>query len=146
MRETRLVQVLNGLIEICCDGSEAYEIAAQTVSDLRLKKLLRSLATERRAFAEELRQEVLRLGGQPQLRGTLRGALRRGWIHSDGAQGAPESDVLRQCVFGEQSSLVRYEQAVKADLPDDLNALVSRHFLRVNEVRSLIDDLGHIHS
>lgn len=141
MRERDLVPLLNGLVEACCDGSDGLETAAQSVVDLRLKRLLRRLALERRGFAEELRQEVLRLGGEPRVCGTVRGALHRGWIRMTGAGGAASTpDVLRQCAFGEGTTLERYE-TVPDGLPADLEALLARHARCVAEGRDLLAEL-----
>jgi len=139
-----LTRLLNTLIETCWDASEGYEAAAIHVRDLRLKQLLRRLALERTAFAEELRQEVERLGGSPHVRGTVRGALHRGWIVMAGAGGATADDVLRQCTFGERASLDHYETALRTDLPADLRGLLKQHHHRMQQVAELLAELRQV--
>jgi uncharacterized protein (TIGR02284 family) len=141
VRERELIATLNRLIETCCDGSQGYEAAAETVSDLKLRRLLARLALERRGFEDELGEAVVRLGGRPIHHGTVRGALHRGWIQVTGSGVASAYDVLRQCAFGEKVSLEHYAAALRKDLPEDLRSLVSRHLGRVAEARALIVDL-----
>ncbi|MHC4492809.1 MAG: ferritin-like domain-containing protein [Planctomycetota bacterium] len=126
MREGQWIAMLNRLIETCNDGSHGYETAAQTVHDLKLKQILRRLALERRAFLEELRQEVVRLGGKPINHGTLRGALHRGWMHTTSARASSAGGVLKEIAFGERTSHKHYEDALRKELPADLKSLVPR--------------------
>ena len=137
--------MLNRLIETCNDGSHGYEAAAQTVRDLKLKQILRRLALERRTFQEELRQEVVRLGGKPINHGTLRGALHRGWMHATSAGSSSAGGVLEGIAFGERTSQEHYEDALRKDLPQDLESLVAHHCLRITRVRDLIRELAEIH-
>lgn len=146
MREDQWIALLNRLIETCNDGSQGYEAAAQTVQDLKLKQILRRLALERRAFLEELRQEVVRLGGKPIDHGTLRGALHRGWMHATSAGAASASGILREVAFGERTSYKHYEDALRKELPEDLKSLVAHHCLRIARVRDLIRELLETHA
>lgn len=146
MREGQWIAMLNRLIETCNDGSQGYEAAAQTVHDLKLKQMLRRLALERRAFEEELRQEVLRLGGRPINHGTLRGALHRGWMHATGAGAVSAGGVLKEIAFGERTSYRHYEDALRKELPADLKSLVAHHCLRIAQVRDLIQELAELHA
>jgi uncharacterized protein (TIGR02284 family) len=145
MRESQWIAMLNRLIEICNDGSQGYETAAQTVHDLKLKQMLRRLALERRAFEAELRQEVVRLGGKPINHGTLRGALHRGWMHATGAGASSAGGVLKEIAFGERTSFKHYEEVLRRELPADLQSLVAHHCLRIAQVRDLIRELAEIH-
>jgi uncharacterized protein (TIGR02284 family) len=146
MREGQWISLLNRLIEICNDGSQGYEAAAEAVYDLKLKQILRRLALERRTFEEELRQEVVRLGGSPINHGTLRGALHRGWMHATSA-GAPSAcGILKEIAFGERTSHRHYEDALRKDLPADLKSLVAHHCLRIAQVRDLIQELAELHA
>ena len=145
MREGRWVAMLNRLIETCNDSSHGYETAAQAVRDLKLKQILRRLAIERRAFEEELRQEVVRLGGKPINHGTLRGALHRGWMHATRAGSFSAGGVLDEVAFGERTSYKHYEDALRKELPPDLKSLVAHHCLRIAQVRELIRELAEIH-
>jgi uncharacterized protein (TIGR02284 family) len=146
MREGQWIAMLNRLIETCNDGSQGYETAAQTVHDLKLKQILRRLALERRTFLEELRQEVVRLGGRPIDHGTLRGALHRGWMHATSAGASSAGGVLKEISFGERTSYKHYEDALRKELPADLKSLVAHHCLRIAQVRDLIRELVEIHA
>lgn len=121
LHEGRLVEVLNGLIDTCCAASDRLEAAAQGAADLEAKKLLRGMARERRRFEEELRQEVERLGHAPPARPRPN--------HRAG-----------DCRGSEDACLGAYEVAVGLDLPDDLLALLRRHFGRIQVVRDQIPE------
>src|SRR4051794_28341517 len=77
----RVISTLNELIETCKDGEQGFQIAAENIPDKELEALLRSYSRQRGEFAGALQGEVLRLGGDPEKRGSVAGAMHRGWIN-----------------------------------------------------------------
>jgi uncharacterized protein (TIGR02284 family) len=94
-----------------------------------LKKFFSELAVERAEFASELRQKVVELGGEPETKGSVAGALHRGWMNIIGTlTSKDEHAILSECERGEDSAVEAYRDALKADLPADAgsgNALAS---------------------
>jgi uncharacterized protein (TIGR02284 family) len=70
-RNRLAISTLNSLIQTCDDGSQGFLMAADAVQDAALKELFRTYGRERDEFAEELRGEVRRLGGTPELDGSV---------------------------------------------------------------------------
>ena len=74
-------EVVNGLIEICQDGQQGFEAAANAVNDVKLKGELMHHSRERGEFAKILSSALSKLGYEPAEHGTASGAVHRGWIH-----------------------------------------------------------------
>jgi uncharacterized protein (TIGR02284 family) len=74
-----LASTLNQLIQTCRDGEQGFQAAAQGVDDPNLQHLFESYAQQRGEFANDLEQEVERLGQEPSDGGHLTAALHWRW-------------------------------------------------------------------
>jgi uncharacterized protein (TIGR02284 family) len=76
---------------------------------------------------------VVRYGGEPELEGTITGALHRGWVAVRGSLvGYSDQAMLDECERGEDAALARYRAAMRhGGLPDPLKALIARQQLGV---------------
>ena len=139
MNYDNVISTLNNLIETCKDGQEGFRQAAEGVKNSELQTLFNTYAQQRAQFAAELQNEVLHLGGEPEKSGSTIGALHHGWINIKSAlTGGDESAVISECERGEDSSVRRYEDALKGELPNDIRALVERQFAQVKEAHDRI--------
>ena len=143
MERTTVISTLNTLIEACQDGHAGYQVAAHGVTNMQVKKELGHLARERRQFEEELRAHIERLGGKPRERGTVTGALHRGWMQLKEQFGHPTpADMLRECTRGETACIKDYGEALEKGLPDDVRDIVSQQLGRINAARDRLAELG----
>lgn len=76
---TTTVSNLETLIKTAIDSAEGYEHAAETAQSEQLKQLLREQSVKRRRLVSELNQELVRIGGQIQERGSTTGAVHHVW-------------------------------------------------------------------
>jgi uncharacterized protein (TIGR02284 family) len=138
-----LATFLNSLIETCKDGQEGFLAAAEDVRTPELQILLHELSIERGKFALELQDLVATLGERPQSDGSVAGALHRGWIDLQAALGRDdEFAVLEECERGEEFAVAKYRDAVEAaGLPEDLRAILRRHYAAVQVSRDRLDVL-----
>ena len=67
------ISTLNTLLETTIDSITGYEESAQNVDNERLRQIFRERADERQQVVSELREEVRRLGGDPEESGTFLG-------------------------------------------------------------------------
>ena len=67
------ISTLNTLIETTIDSITGYEESAQNVDNERLRQIFRERADERQQVVSQLREEVRRLGGDPEESGTFLG-------------------------------------------------------------------------
>jgi uncharacterized protein (TIGR02284 family) len=129
--------LLNDLVEVCQDGERGYLTAAGDVGNSELASIFRHYAEQRVKFAKELRAEIVRLGATAAERGTVSGALHRGWINVKAAlTGSGSGAVIAACETGEDSAAAAFEQAVDTDIPGETRGIVERQAKQIREAHS----------
>src|SRR5690606_2940989 len=108
-----VIHVLNSLIETCKDREYGYRTAAEAVSNDQLKTLFRNYEQQSAEFAAELQNEVQRLGGDPEQRGSLAGWFMRGWMSVKSAIRGDDTAILAECQKSEESARKNYENALR---------------------------------
>ena len=86
MKDEEVIGVLNDLIETCKDGEYGFAKCAERVNTASLKGLMLKRSAGCRSAARELQSLVVRHGGEPTERGSVLGALHRGWVSVGSAQ------------------------------------------------------------
>mgnify|MGYP001571289198 CR=1 FL=1 len=144
MPTSDVIELMNDLTECCKDGAAGYEKASRDADSLSLKGVFTRLSEERGQFATELQAEVSRLGGVPELRGTVAGAMHRGWNDVKSALGGrDDAAILVDCEHGEDTAKKNFDAAAAKHLPMTVHSIVSRQAEAVriahNEIRDLRD-------
>ena len=139
------ISTLNGLIETCKDGEEGFRSAAGGVQRSDLKSLFNEYSRQRADLASELQLEVARIGGAPEVSGSVSGALHRGWINLKSAvSGKDDHAILEEAERGEDSAVKNYREALATDMPADFRAIIQKQSEKIlqthNRVRSLRDN------
>lgn len=143
-RKKEAVAVLNTLLQTCLDAHDGYQAAAHHVDNMDVKRLFGRFALERKRFADELALAIESLGGAPRERGSVAGALHRGWIELTSEMDVPlRGDVLKECVRGEGLSVGHYEAALSRGLPAEARRLVERQLRSIVEA---VDRVSAIHA
>jgi uncharacterized protein (TIGR02284 family) len=139
---TNTVSVLNDLIETSKDGEQGFLKAAEDATDPQLKTLFSSRADECARAVRELQARVVQLGGKPEDRGSVTGALHRGWVDVKAALSSRDNHaILAECERGEDVAKKRYRDALDKELPADIRALVELQFQGVIQNHDRIRDL-----
>lgn len=115
----KLVGILNDLIRINHDRVVGYEKAIDELKaeDADLKALFQRYITESRQYAQELTQEVSRLGANPADGTTNSGKIYRVWMDLKAAiTGKDRKTILDNCEFGEDAAQKAYDLALNSDL------------------------------
>ncbi len=134
-----VVSVLNDLIDTCEDGLHGFRTAADSVKSPTAKALFISRLPKIELGATELKAEVRRLGGDPDKRGTVAGAMHRGWIDLKAAvTGKNEGAIVAECERGEAHAKKVYEDALAKELPADTKTIVERQY------RGVVDNLQRV--
>jgi uncharacterized protein (TIGR02284 family) len=143
MASDDVVETLNELIETCRDAEQGFRAAADAVGDSAIKRLFMTYAQQRAEFADVLEDEVRRLGGTPKQRGTVTGALHRGWMNITAAvTGRDERAVIAEAERGEGVAVSTYEEALQiASLPADVRGVIQRQLARVKEAHDCVREL-----
>lgn len=114
MENDKQVKVLNELVEINNDRLEGYETAAEETDAADLKSLFANMRTTSFDNLQELRAEVIRLGGKPEEGTRVTGKFFRVWMDVKAAlTGNDRKVILDSCEFGEDKALEAYEHVME---------------------------------
>jgi|SRR5580698_2975528 uncharacterized protein (TIGR02284 family) len=138
---------LNELIETCKDSQEGFHTAAEKLKDPEIHTLFLRFYLQRAEFAGELQAEVTRGGGDPAASGSTFGAIHRGWIGLKTALAAnTDHAILEEAARGEDAAVKNYIEALRKDLPADLESMVSRQFSEIQQTHRTVRELLEKHS
>jgi uncharacterized protein (TIGR02284 family) len=142
MAEKEVISTLNTLIETCRDGEQGFREAAQNLKDPTVKTLFNEMSHERARFADELKSEVQRLGGNPEEGGSVSGAMHRGWMDVKGAvTGRDDKQIIAEAERGEDVAVSTYQKALEEPLPAAIESVVSRQYQHVKQAHDRVRDL-----
>jgi len=128
-REARTTTTLLALLRVCRDGEQGYRRALRDADDAAHQTLFTRLAEDRARFGQQLRDELKSLGVSAQFKGTLMGALHRGWIEASAKLSASNPKlILRECERGEELGLRVYRSALRTDLPAPIRSVVEAQY------------------
>ncbi|MDN3664329.1 PA2169 family four-helix-bundle protein [Algibacter miyuki] len=120
---------LNNLLIKNYDAEKGYLNAIDNIEDNRLKMFFKRRVSERSAFADELRTEILRYGEFPENDGSIKGVVHRNWATLKSAMSSNnEETILEETIRGEKASLEEYNNILKdRNLPPSIDALLYKH-------------------
>lgn len=138
-----LVKHLNELLEKNNDAVRGYKEAAEEVKDPSLKTFLERNANTRQSFAQDLKQEVVSLGGDPEDDTSFAADMHRGWINLKTAlSGNDDESVLEECIRGEESALKEYDEVMKDyDIPQGLRSKMQTQRDQIQQAHSELKSL-----
>ena len=148
MNNERIVNMLNGLIDISRDGVEGFKTCAEDVDDATLRMYFQNRSQGCLEAVRVLSAEVRKYGGEPDTTGSTAGILHRVWVDIKAAiSNNDKIAVLEECERGEAAALIAYENALREEMPGDLRALLENQYegARKNHdrVRQLRDTAKH---
>lgn len=121
------IDVIEKLIETCREGQAGYLEAAELAKNHELRAFFSQRALERAKFAGELENEARHLGeSDPGRKPSVVSSLHRAWIDLKHKLGGGDASILESVEGGEQKATDIYEEALQADLPSDVRAIVER--------------------
>ena len=139
------ISTLNELIETTIDSVTGYEDSAQNVDNERLRQIFRERADERQQVVQQLREEVRRLGGNPEEGGSLLGKAHQRFEDLKAAiTGRDEKAIINEVERGEDYLKSKWEAALDSGkLTGEPRALVERLFQSVRSGHDQISQLKH---
>ena len=138
------IKHLNELLEKNLDAEKGYKESAEKVdNNTQLAAFMRTSATTRGQFAQELRGEIVSLGGDPTESTSAASNLHRTWINlKDAFSGDDNEAVLEECIRGEEAALKDYDEAIKSSvLPHSSQAIVEKQRTQISEALSEVRGL-----
>jgi uncharacterized protein (TIGR02284 family) len=134
------IAVLENLILTSEDGIRDFRACANAVRDSEAKAFFNDRVQLIDRGLTELRNEVRRLGGDPEARSA--GAARGTAIEAESAlTGKDDGAVLTECARAEDAAVTSYEDALRQDLSPEVRAIVERQLGGVLENRDRVRTL-----
>jgi len=145
MDDQKQIAALNTLIETTIDSVTGYEDSAQNVDNERLREIFRERANERQQVVQDLREEVRRLGGDPEESGTFLGKAHQRFEDLKAAiTGRDEQAIVNEVERGEDHIKAKFEAALNSeDLIGDSRAAVERAYQSVRSGHDQMSQLKH---
>ena len=139
------IKALNELIETTLDSVNGYEESAKNVDNERLREPFRQRADERQQVVQDLRNEVRRLGGDPEESGTFLGKAHQRFEDLKAAvTGRDEKAIVNEVERGEDYLKAKFETALKSsDLTGDSRSVVERAYQSVRAGHDQMSQLKH---
>lgn len=139
------ISTLNGLIETTLDSITGYEDSAKNIDNERLRQIFRQRADERQQVVGDLRQEVRRLGGEPEESGSFMGKAHQRFEDLKAAiTGRDEKAIVNEVERGEDYIKGKFEKALESgDLGAESRQLVERCYQSVRAGHDQISQLKH---
>jgi uncharacterized protein (TIGR02284 family) len=108
------ISVLNGLIETTIDSVDGYRRAAQEATSSRFSQQFLERANEREQIVSKLREEVRRLGGNPEDDGSVLASAHRAFLSlRDKITGTDDTAVVAEVDHGESYLNGKWETALQ---------------------------------
>ena len=138
------IDKLNHLLGTLRDGEKGYREAADEISDSAHKTMFNDYAKQRAQLAEQLKSEIRQLGGDPDDSGSALAAAHRAWTNvRDAITGKGDYEVIAEVERGEDVAIDNYQDVMKADLPANVQSVVSQQYTEVKAAHDRIRDLKH---
>ncbi len=145
MDNKELISVLNDLIETSKDGEKGFQECAENIQSIQLKSLFNQRAQECAAAAADLQQLVRDLGGDPEKKSSVAGALHLRWVDLKSLlTGKDDEAILNECERGEDVALKRYKEALEEDLPASIRMVVEKQWQGVKRNHDQVKSLRNL--
>jgi len=133
---------LGNLLERTVNAREAYKNASKNVHNKPLTLFFEDAAGAHEQFAQTLKQEVERLGGDGKDKTNIKSEADRFWIDfASIIVRRNESAILKACARAEASAIEQYDAVLKGNLSGEIHEEVSRQRAYASDLLSKVDDL-----
>ena len=133
-----IVEILDHLIAVSIDSEKRYRHAAKDVERTSLEKFFQSQAFNRKAAADELSTERMKIKGEANEHGTLSGLADRTALDLSVVMSKGDTGVMEWCREDDEQVIAEYEKALGEKLPEQLQLMLER---QLKQVRSAVGKL-----
>ncbi|HWU92906.1 MAG TPA: PA2169 family four-helix-bundle protein [Sphingomicrobium sp.] len=139
------ISTLNTLIATTTDSINGYEKSAGEIKDQRLQQIFRQRADDRQQVVQKLREEVRRLGGDPDDSGSFLGKAHQAFEGLKSAvTGGDEKSIVDEVERGEDYLKGKFETALDSDtLNGDARSVVEQCYQSVKSGHDQMSQLKH---
>jgi|SRR5215471_18165770 len=137
MNNNEVISILNGLVGTCKRGEEVFRSAAEDIRNSEFRRLFNIFAQQRTQFISELQGEIHRLGGDAGTAPAPPAKASQKTIPfsrpSGGSDVRDEASIIATCQREEEAAVNDYQEALKADLPLDVQYVVKRQYMDIKD-------------
>jgi uncharacterized protein (TIGR02284 family) len=139
------ISTLNTLIATTIDSITGYENSAKDIDSGRFREIFRQRADERQRVVQDLRDEVRRLGGDPEEGGSFMGKAHQRFEDLKSAvTGGDDQAIIDEVERGEDYLKGKFETALSGGtLSGETRAIVERCYQSVRSGHDQISQLKH---
>jgi uncharacterized protein (TIGR02284 family) len=139
------IETMNDLIKATIDSVDGYRSAAGDANSNQFQAIFQERANERQNVADELRQHVRALGGEPEDDGSILAGAHRVFMNlRDAITGLDDQAVVAEVERGEDYIKAKFETALEDhNLSTDTRTLISRCYESVKSGHDQMRDLKH---
>ena len=139
------ISTLNTLIATTIDSIKGYENSAKDVDNPRFREIFRQRADDRQKVVQDLREEVRRLGGNPEDDGSFMGAAHQRFEDLKSAvTGGDDKAIINEVERGEDYLKEKFEAALNSDtLTGEARTAVERCYQSVRSGHDQMSQLKH---
>jgi uncharacterized protein (TIGR02284 family) len=139
------ISTLNTLIATTIDSITGYENSAKDIDNQRFAEIFRQRANERQQIVQELREEVRRLGGDPEDSGSFMGKTHQRFEDLKAAiTGQDEQAIVNEVERGEDYLKEKFETALNSGtLSGEARSVVERCYQSVRSGHDQMSQLKH---
>jgi uncharacterized protein (TIGR02284 family) len=139
------ISTLNTLIATTIDSVTGYEDSAKNVDNERFREIFRQRASERQEVVGQLRNEVRRLGGNPEDDGSFLGKAHQRFEDLKAAvTGRDEKSIINEVERGEDYLKEKWQAALQSgDLRGETHDLIERCYQSVKAGHDQMSQLKH---
>jgi uncharacterized protein (TIGR02284 family) len=139
------ISTLNTLIATTIDSVTGYEDSAKNVDNERFREIFRQRASERQEVVGQLRNEVRRLGGNPEDDGSFLGKAHQRFEDLKAAvTGRDEKSIINEVERGEDYLKEKWQAALQSgDLHGETHDLIERCYQSVKAGHDQMSQLKH---
>ena len=110
--ELEIIDYLQKLYVRAQDSVHGYQKASELVKNTELESFFTSNSKQREKFALELEGHIRRCGAEPDKQNSLIGKLHQSWMTILNAFTNDETQLVDECIRGEESAIGDYEDAL----------------------------------
>jgi uncharacterized protein (TIGR02284 family) len=137
--------IATNLIHTLENGKEGFDKAAEKLDDSDRPDVavkFREFAQQRATMSNELKQITSAYGDDADQRGTMPGALHRGWIAVKDAFASDDADaVISAAETGEDHAVEQFREALEADISTEFRPVVTRQLASVEAAHDYVRSL-----
>ena len=139
------ISTLNTLIATTIDSITGYEDSAENIDNERFREIFRQRASERQEVVRQLREEVRRLGGDPEDDGSFLGKTHQRFEDLKAAvTGRDEKSVVNEVERGEDYLKEKWQAALQSgNLDGETHDVVERCYQSIKSGHDQMSSLKH---